>query len=490
MKKLLQSTIRKIIAVAASIIIVLAIVLGIFFILAKEESYRTIAVDNLWGTTLITNEEAGEKEAYKGMHLYSGDSVDVQKESNLTLCMDGDKYAYAEANTGFKVESTENEDGNKLVIHLAEGSVLNRLKNTLKEGESYTVETPNATMGVRGTVFRVTVDRDEDGLNYTLVEVFNGKVQVDLREENGDYNEISAILGPGESALIRGNTEFAEFVVSEEGKDKQEINYKQIPQDVAKILIEYIDDGEKLCIEKELLMHYTELTEHKMEDIVCKEATCTEDGYKEVRCVVCNEVTETVVFPATGHALADWETIQASTCLKTGKQTRTCDICKIYYEEEVIAALGHKEGELVVTKEPDCTNEGVQMATCTRCGEVVEEVKIAALGHSYGSPVTVDATCTTEGSTTTTCSQCGAKSVSVIAATGHQMRKIHDGFTGGNGTGVSTSAICKQICRVCRVEEATPCSLTLIDDTVNADGVRVITYSCGNCGVYISTSVL
>lgn len=488
MKKTLQSKSVKNIVIC--IAIVLIVVVGIIFLLSKEEIYRSIAVDNLLGTSLITNEKSDETEAYVGMHLYSGDHVDVQKDSNLTLCIDGDKYVYAEANTEFEVISTENKTENKLVIHLDEGSVLNRLKKPLNEEESYTLKAPNATMGVRGTVFRVTLYKAEDELNYTLVEVFDGKVQVDLKKENGVYNGLSTLLVPGESTLIRGNTEFAEFVENENGKEKQEISYKQIPRDVAKVLVSYIDDGEELCISKELLMDYTGLAEHKMETIVAKKVTCTEDGYKEVKCVVCNELTDTIVIPATGHTLADWEIAKAPTCLQIGNRKRTCSTCKTYYEEEDIAALGHIKGDLIAIKDADCTNEGVQTATCTRCKEVIEEVKIAALGHSYSSPVTIDPDCTTDGSTTTTCTKCGAKSVAVITATGHNMRKIHDNFAGGNGTGISTSAICRQICRVCRVEIATPCSLTLIDDSVNADGTRVITYSCSHCNVTISTSVL
>ena len=174
MKKLLQSKMGKVIVIVVGIVILLAIVTGIVLVLSKEESYRSMSVDNLLGTTLIANEQAGEKEAYKGMHLYSGDRVSVQNESNLTICLDADKYVYVEENTRFKVENLNDEAENRMVIHLAEGSVLNRLKKSLKKGESYTIETPNATMAVRGTVFRVTVNQDEDGLNYrTKVEIKN-----------------------------------------------------------------------------------------------------------------------------------------------------------------------------------------------------------------------------------------------------------------------------------------------------------------------------
>lgn len=482
MKKLLQLRLGKILAVCTVILSV--IVVGIVFWVVKKEVYRTIEVDNLLGISIVANEEIGEQEAYQGMHLYSGDSVTVQKEGNLTLCMDRDKYAYAEEKTSFKIESVENEAENKLVIHLSEGSVLNRLKNKLKKGESYNVETPNATMGVRGTVFRVTVYKEENNLNYTLVEVFDGMVQVDLKEENGDYNGETDILGPGESALIRGNTEFAEFVVGENGKNKGEIEYKQIPKGVAKVLVQFIDDGEELCIGKELLMDYTKLAEHKMETVVGKEATCEEDGYKEVQCVVCNEVTEKIVLPATGHTLSDWEKIQEATCVKEGKQKRTCNICKTYFEEEKLAALGHKEGEMVVISEPDCTNKGVKRSTCTRCQEVIKEVEIPALGHSYVSTLTVEATCTQEGSETRSCSVCGYKYDSVIAVKEHQFtRTMHNAM----GTSGDT---CTKICGECRYRVDTPCTYTFIDEWIDADGYTVTKEQCNNCGTYLESKVM
>lgn len=518
MKGLLKTLKGKIMVAAIGVVIVAAVVVGIVSLLSREESYRSIAVDGLYGSTIITNETVGEKEAYKGMYLNSGDDVQVQSDSNLTLRIDADKHLYAVEETHFKVEYAENEKSNKKVIHLMEGSTLNRLENALKDGESYTVETPNATMAVRGTVFRVMVDRDDDGLIYTLVEVFDGKVQVDLKQENGDYNGVSDTFGPGESALIRGNTEFAEFVVGENGTYKQEIAYKEIPQDVAKVLVQYIDDGEELCIGKELLMDYTELAEHKMETVTGKEATCTEDGYKEVWCTVCNEVTETIDIPATGHTLAEWEIAKDPTCLEAGSRQRICSVCKTYYEEEDIAALGHVKGEYQVTKEADCSHTGTQTATCTRCGAVVDEVEIAAtghtlgswttvrtancttgglsqvtctvcgqvaqtsttaaLGHSYGAPEIIDATCTEDGSSTETCATCGGTKTTLIAATGHKttadmtQHKLEMDDSGQNPTG----ATCIQICSVC--DEATETWTTVTVDDYGA-------FWCGNCGMNI-----
>ena len=516
MKELLKTVKGKIIVASAGVVAVAAVVVGAVLLFSGEESYRSIAVEQLQGISMISNTE-GENEAYKGMHLRSGDDVQVKNDANLTLKIDGDKHFYAQALTHFKVECVDGEKSGKKVIHLMEGSVLNRLENALKEGEIYTVETPNATMAVRGTVFRVTVDRDEDGLIYTLVEVFDGKVQVDLKKENGDYNGVSETFGAGESALIRGNTEFAEFVVGEEGVYKQEIAYKQIPKDVAKVLVEYIDNGEELCIGKELLMDYTALAEHKMETVTGKEATCTEEGYKEVWCVVCNEVTETVKIPATGHKLSDWEIAQEPTCLEVGQRKRVCSTCKTFYEEEDIAALGHEKGEYKVTKEADCTHAGKQTATCTRCGAVVEEVEIAALGHtpgamvtvrnancttgglsqatctvcgevatssttaalghSYGAPVVVDATCTENGTSTETCATCGDKRRTLLASTGHTLSADmtdHSPLIYENNQLVGVD--CMQMCTIDTCGETVTTRATV---TIKEDG----TYWCDNCGM-------
>lgn len=484
MKALLKTVKGKILAAGAGVVVVAAVVVGAVFLFSGEGVYRSIAVEQLLGTSLVSNTE-GEQEAYKGMHLQSGDDVQVQKDANMTLKIDADKHLYAQAFTHFKVECVDDEKSGKKVIHLMEGSVLNRLENALKEGESYTVETPNATMAVRGTVFRVTVDRDEDGLIYTLVEVFDGKVQVDLKEENGDYNGVTETFGAGESALIRGNTEFAEFVVGEEGVYKQEIAYKQIPQDVAKVLVEYIDNGEELCIGKELLMDYTALAEHKMETITGKDASCTEEGYKEVWCVVCNEVTETIVLPAKGHTLSDWEVALEPTCLEVGNRKRICSTCKNYYEEEDIAALGHAKGELVVTKEADCINEGVKTSTCTRCGKVLEEVKIPKTNHNYGSAVTVDATCTTDGSQTTTCSKCGKKSVSTIAALGHTKGELvvtKKADCNNEGTKTATCTRCGEVMEEVKIPTTkhTYGSPVIVDATCTTNGSQTIT--CSICG--------
>ena len=430
-------------------------------ILLNDQAYRTVAVQEVNGTSIIQNEKQESSNAYVGMHLSSGDDVTVQAESDMTLLLDMDKYVYAEENTHFWLEAEGDSEKSKTRIYLDQGAALNRLNTKLTEGEEYEVDTPNSVMGVRGTVYRVCVYYDSDGLAWTNLEVYEGNVEVSLKTLEGEYNGVSELFGPGEAAVIRASSDFSEFVVDDNGNVKWPIDYEDIPQATALKLAEFIDDGDDLCIGKELLMDYTKLEEHKTEEIIVEEATCSKEGSKEIRCTVCNEVTETITIPKLPHEVPDeWEIVEEPDCENTGLEQKVCSACGEIVETREINALGHTSGEFVVTAEATCTEEGqrVQHCTvcneilrretiavlghvtgdwqtisdatctedgqrvkvCTRCGATVETNNIDALGHNYGDwTVTSAATCTSGGSESRTCSRCGDTETSTIAATGH-----------------------------------------------------------------------
>ena len=516
MKNIFKTLKGKLLLIGIAVLLIVAVVVALVFF--REDGYRSIAVKQLEGTTIIKNNQ-DEKEAYKGMHIKSGDDVTVQEKSNLTLLMDSDKYLYAEAGTHFEVECVDGEKSGKKVIHLKEGSVLARLKNPLKDGEVYEVETPSGTMAVRGTVFRISVGRDEEGLVQTGVQVFDGKVQVDLRKENGEYNGVSENFEAGEAGAIIGNTEFAEFVKGEDGSNKQEIEYKELPKDVAKVLVDYIDDGEELCIDKELLMDYTKLEEHKMETRVGKEATCTEDGYQEVCCVVCNEVTENVIIPATGHNMSEWEIVQKSTCVETGKRQRNCTICQNNLEEEIIpatghsmsewksvqeptcvetgkrqrnctvcqnnleeetiSALGHTEGETKLVSEATCTQEGLSQTTCTVCKQVINSTSAKALGHTFGAwSVKNEAKCVEEGTQVRNCTRCGTEETQSIAALGHILSSNHEHQDLVRQGTDYVSCTCITACTRAGCGETFSVSATVSNSVLGI----MVQYFCNNCG--------
>lgn len=486
MKTLLKSVKGKIIlAISAVAVVAVAVVVVVIFN-NQEESYRTIAVEELHGTSIVSSEGKAQKEAYKGLHLYGGDDVSVQNSSDMTLVLDMNKYLYAEGGTHFWLESEGTSEKSETVIHLDDGCTLHRLSTALTEGEKYEVDTPNSVMAVRGTVFLIDVYVGEDGLIYTLLQVFDGSVQVDLKTQSGDFNGVSKVFAAGESALIRAGEDFSEFVVSD-GKESVEIPYKEIPQTIASKLVEFIDDGEVLCIGKELLMDYTGLAEHKMEVIEGKPATCLEDGYEEVWCTVCGEVTETIVLPATGHTPGEWQVLAEATCETEGKRQTVCTQCGTVCEEEAIEMLEHIPGETEEITVADCTHDGEQVVYCSLCGTLLETITIEASGHTLGEwQVVSQPTCTEQGLSEKVCEKClEVVETEYAQATGHKM----------GAWKLVASATCTQdgkqesVCEVCGYVETQTVSATghsmgmwtSVASTCTTQGIR--TRTCENCGI-------
>ena len=87
-------------------------------ILLNDQAYRTVAVQEVNGTSIIQNEKQESSNAYVGMHLNSGDDVTVQAESDMTLLLDMDKYVYAEENTHFWLEAEGDSETSKTRIYL------------------------------------------------------------------------------------------------------------------------------------------------------------------------------------------------------------------------------------------------------------------------------------------------------------------------------------------------------------------------------------
>ncbi len=200
MKTFLSTVKGKIIAGAVTLAVIAAAVVVIVLL---NTGYRTISVDDLTGVTTITA-GGSVSEAFKGQNLKSGCKVFVQKSSDLTLALDTDKHVYAGEFTNFSLEALGKPGkDSRTVIRLGEGSVLSEIDEKLAADESYVVESPNATMAVRGTTFTVTVSFDEEGLCHTLVEVEEGKVEVTKNDENGNpTNEVQTLEAGGKTEVI------------------------------------------------------------------------------------------------------------------------------------------------------------------------------------------------------------------------------------------------------------------------------------------------
>ncbi|MCR5121435.1 MAG: FecR domain-containing protein [Ruminococcus sp.] len=151
----------------------------------RPDEYRVIKIHDVKGTTSVTRSAVGALEPYTGMNLESGDEISTRRESTLRMVMDSTKYALMEPETNIELTAAGTAADSKTRITLRSGSVLNEIIEPLSPGSSYEVEAPKATMAVRGTSFRTTVEKDEYGDYVITLFVFHGNVSVQLIDENG-----------------------------------------------------------------------------------------------------------------------------------------------------------------------------------------------------------------------------------------------------------------------------------------------------------------
>lgn len=178
---------KMIIATAVPIVCVCVIL-----ILVLNKGARSIKVSEFEGVVEFSREEE-KQEVYKGLKLKSEDEVEVAWNAALELLIDDDKHVQAKEGTEFKVVATGSKRNGAVKIELVSGDALITIDNKLNEKSTFEVETPNATMAVRGTTFDVNY---EEGNSITTMAVTDGVVHVE--DSNGGSIDVAA----GESVMI------------------------------------------------------------------------------------------------------------------------------------------------------------------------------------------------------------------------------------------------------------------------------------------------
>jgi len=162
--------------IGLSLVLVVAIVLALVFVLG---GHRVIKVESFSGQVTLER-GSSEKDMVKGMNLKSEDKVTTGNDGLVELLIDEDKHVVAKENTCFKIEANGNEKKGKLKIKLEYGTSLVEIDNKLSDGSSVEVETPNATLSVRGTTFETSYN---EGGDETVVKVTEGVVKVKSGKE-------------------------------------------------------------------------------------------------------------------------------------------------------------------------------------------------------------------------------------------------------------------------------------------------------------------
>lgn len=158
---------------------------------SNEAIFRVVKLNSFDGAVNI-NRSASDIEVFEGINLEPLDKVTTGDSSFAELCIDTDKHIGVSENTCFEINAVGNENEGKVTISLKYGNALFTIKNKLPKGSEFEVNTPNASLSVRGTTFEVAYDAE---LEITVVKVTEGVVFA-----TNDSDEIS--LEAGKAAII------------------------------------------------------------------------------------------------------------------------------------------------------------------------------------------------------------------------------------------------------------------------------------------------
>lgn len=483
MKAFLGSLKGKIILGIGCTVVVAAVVVALVIILGQ--GYRTIVVDSVSGNADVTR-DSQTTDAIEGQHLKDGDDVKVGNTSSMVIKADSDKYFYAEENAHFWIEAKGSEKSSKTTIRQDDGAVVYRIDKKLNEGEFFDVKSCNASMSVRGTVFRISC-YSEGTKNFTKIEVFEGEVFVEAVKEDGDNTGKNRILRSGEMAIISSDDTESDFVEDEAHNVVMPIRYGTLPQGTAVTLGIIIDDGRDLSITKELIFDYTGISEHIFvksdksteptavlngnfvevcsvcgiereteipaieeektvaeagseaiehpsgeheysEYQVVKPATADSDGEEVAVCSVCGErITRVIPKIEEKHKheyKADANHSYPATCEKEGQSAEVCSICGAL-KTKALPKLDHVfVADAASSHAATCTKEGVKAEKCSLCGMIKEET-IAKAAHNYvaDSSRSYAPTCEVDGRNAKKCTKCDEVVYTVVEKTGHDFVK-------------------------------------------------------------------
>ncbi|MCQ2521250.1 MAG: FecR family protein [Lachnospiraceae bacterium] len=260
----------------AAVVIIAAVVVILLLNKGKSESYRVIKVYESQGESIVTRTAIGDITAYSNMLLESGDDVAV-RDGKLTLQLDDDKFVYAEKDTNFALVASGSSQNSKTSIELKTGAITNEIQNPLSKDSSYEVNTPNSTMAVRGTVFRVEVTWDADGKPVTKLSGFQGKVDIYPIAPDGTKGEpVSVIMG--EEIIIAGEGEDLEI------GEVEEINYEELPAETLLTVYEIIGEtqSEEIGLSEVVEEIEISVSENSISENSISENSVSENAVEEI----------------------------------------------------------------------------------------------------------------------------------------------------------------------------------------------------------------
>ena len=259
-------------AICGGTAVVVAVAVAVILNLGGQKAFRNIRVIDKIGTVNVYRESIEDTlEAYVDMNLESGDEVSVGAASELDLKLDDDKYVYVEENTQLSLKAEGDSANSKTQIYLSEGATLHKLDNKLSDDSSYEIETPNATMAIRGTITWVRVYIGEDGEVHSDFIVYEGKTSLQLHTIDGKNIGDPVEIPEGYQVMTRGGQDFSEIILQKVGDEELSlapIDYKSLPTQTLKVLQSIMDSGRTIYVGVNLLPDRVPVSFDEIEEIL------------------------------------------------------------------------------------------------------------------------------------------------------------------------------------------------------------------------------
>ena len=265
-KKQKKINLKIIIPVVA--VIVVGIVAAVL-LFGKEDGYRSIQVYQVNGEVTLERENVGIMDAYENLNLVSGDALETFVESFSRLKLDDDKYVLVEQDSKIGIYATGDKTNSKTDIRLDKGAITVEVENKLNDDSAFEVTTPNAVMAIRGTVFRIKADVDENGAPITRITIFEGVVAVQKKAEDGTLSEETKIES-GKEAIIYEENEEEILVILDE------IDETLLPKEVLEFLQEeVVRDNHEIIYSDEKIIELLDKLEDSNDNGDSEESICT-----------------------------------------------------------------------------------------------------------------------------------------------------------------------------------------------------------------------
>jgi uncharacterized repeat protein (TIGR02543 family) len=142
--------------------------------------------------------------------------------------------------------------------------------------------------------------------------------------------------------------------------------------------------------------------------VITVEATKTSNGIKDYTCEKCGE-SKSEIIPTQSDSSHEHDYVKIAvvepTCTNDGYSQWVCSICNDTYQDDVVLATAHDYSIKIENQIPTCTGNGLTRWYCSNCDAYREE-KVPRTNHNYFT-IENEASCTAVGSTTYICANCG-----------------------------------------------------------------------------------